>query len=91
MTTPREGPTHTDLAENLQWCALNGYVPAEDVTKRYEWERHGNADQWIDVRWNKEQIAAHHRLYVAMGQLARVSPETLEELMADVRDQQGGQ
>lgn len=87
----RQGPTHTTLAENLQWAAFNGYVPADDVTKRYEWHRHGNPDWWVDVRWDRHEIERHHQLYVAMGKLNTASPEAYEALLADVEAQMGGQ
>lgn len=75
---------HDDLALNLQWAAFNGYVPSEDITKRYEWERHGNPEQWIDVRWDRAEIERHHVMYVALSKLSHMDNETRDRIWGDL-------
>lgn len=85
---PAVRTTHTTLAENLTWAAFNGYVPSEDITKRYEWERHGNPEQWIDVRWDRAEIERHHREYVIASTLARLDNAARERIWRDISEGQ---
>lgn len=85
---PATRTTHTTLAENMTWAAFNGYVPADDVVRgQYEWERHGNPEQWIDIRWNREEIERHHTMYVALSKLARMGNEARERIWRDLEGQ----
>jgi hypothetical protein len=77
--------SHDDFIANLQWCAFNGYVPADDVVRgQYEWERHGNPEQWIDIRWNRDEIERHHREYVIASTLARLDNVARERIWRDL-------
>lgn len=76
---------HTTLIENLQWARGNGYVRSDDVVKgRYEFERHGNPEQWIDIRWDRQEIEKHHELYVTLSKMARLDDEARERIWRDL-------
>jgi hypothetical protein len=71
------------------WARDNGYIPSGNPAPehRYEWERHGNPEQWIDVRWSREEIERHHREYVITSTLARLDRESRDRIWADLEGQ----
>lgn len=93
MTAPSNQPVgdripHNTLIENLIWALHNGYVPADDVVRgRYEWERHGNPEQWIDVRWDKATIQLHHEAYVEAERIRRRTDRIKARIWGEIEGQ----